>query len=73
MRRIQLYLDEDLDEAIARRAADQGVPKSVVIRGVLRTAFPAIGSAEDPSALLVGAYEGEEDESGIIDHVVSRA
>ncbi len=70
MRRIQLYLDEELDEAIGRRAVEEGVPKAVVIRQVLRSSFPPGRGSSDPSSRLIGIYDGGDEESAIVDDVV---
>lgn len=69
VRRIQLHMDEDLDEALGRLATERGVPKAVLIREVLRTAVPT-RRPDDPSSGLIGIYEGEESESEIVNAVV---
>jgi len=70
MRRIQLHLDEDLDEALTRRAIERGVAKAVLIREVLRAAVPQRGRADDPSLALLGIYDGHKGDSSAIDEVV---
>jgi len=71
MRRIQLHLDEELDEALTRQAIAQGVPKAVLIRELLRKALPTLPRrAADPSSQLVAIYEGGEEESTAVDEVV---
>jgi len=69
MRRIQLHMDEDLDEALGRLATEHGVPKAVLIREVLRAAVPT-RRPDDPSSGLIGVYEGEEKESELVNAVV---
>jgi hypothetical protein len=72
MRRIQLHLDEQLDEALSRQALERGVPKAALIRELLSKAVPLRRGrgAEDPSSRLVAIYQGEEGESAMIDQVV---
>lgn len=71
MRRIQIHLDEELDDALMRQALEQGVPKAALIRDLLNKAVPTRGSsADDPSSRLVGIYEGCEAESAAVDDVV---
>jgi hypothetical protein len=71
MRRIQLHLDEDLDEALGRQAVERGIPKAVLIRELLRRALPVRqGPNADPSSRLVGIYEGEQGESSSVDRVL---
>jgi hypothetical protein len=71
MRRIQLHLDEELDEALSHQAIEQGVPKAALIRELLRKAVPLRGGRlTDPSSRLVAIYEGGEGESAAVDDVV---
>lgn len=57
MRRIQIHLEDEVDEALAREARRRGSSKAALIREVLRTGFPAPG--EDPVDALVGAGDGQ--------------
>ncbi len=71
MRRIQLYLDEAVDDALAIEASQRGVPKAVLIREYLgRHVRPATPQVDDPSTRLIGVYEGGQDESASVDDVV---
>ncbi len=72
IRRIQLHLDEDLDEALAIRAAELGLPKAALIRGYLAEHVSLRSRGDDPSAALIGVYQGTPDESGDIDETVYR-
>lgn len=69
VRRIQLHLDEELDEVLARRAVEEGLSKAALIRNLLKAAVP-VGMSDDPSGRLIASYEGDEDESTRIDEVV---
>lgn len=60
-----------MDDALARRARDQGVAKAALIREYLgRHVEPAREAGDDPSGRLIGAYSGREDESASVDDVV---
>ncbi len=73
VRRIQLHLDEALDEALARQAVESGLSKAALIRRYLAQHVPVTPrDHEDPSAALVGVYDGTPDESCGIDDIVYR-
>ena len=71
MRRIQIHLDEDVDDELAREAVSRGMSKAALIREYLarhvRTGRPQVS---DPTSRLVGVYEGSLDESATVDDVV---
>lgn len=56
MRRIQLHLDEALDQALAEEARRRGVAKAALVRELLRQGFPA--HTEDPVDRVVGKGDG---------------
>jgi hypothetical protein len=58
MRRIQLYIDDELDNALSAEAARSGRSRSEVLRAALRTLFGGPDRA-DPIDALVGAVETE--------------
>ncbi len=66
MKRLQIYLDEDLDEALAAESARSGRSKAALIRDAVRERW---GGRPQPDALdeLVGAYD---EEPGDIDAIV---
>ena len=55
MKKTSLYLDPDLDEALARRAADEGLTKAEFIR---RTLAGAMQRPRRPKPRGVGIIEG---------------
>jgi hypothetical protein len=56
LRRVQLMLDDDLDERIETRATIEGISKSELVRRILRTEFPPLPPLEeDPIWEMVGA------------------
>ena len=60
MKRLQIMIDEDLDEAVGRVSQAEGLSKAAVIRrAVRRDVEPLPPFAEDPLAAMVGADDFE--------------
>lgn len=55
MKKTSVYLDPDLDEALARRAADEGLTKAEFIR---RTLAGAVQRPKRPKPKAIGVVEG---------------
>ena len=71
MRRLQIMIDEDLDEALTRQAHDEGTSKAALIRLYVRERLKPLGPIEeDPLWELVGMAEGSPDDSASVDEVV---
>jgi Ribbon-helix-helix protein, copG family len=72
LKRVQLMLDEELDQAVAREALLQRISRSEVVRRILREKLlpPPPPREEDPLWELVGMVEGEPDDSQRINEVV---
>ena len=71
MRRIQIHLEEEVDEALTREAFARHTSKAALIREYLRDHVQVDRSAViDPSGDFIGMYEGTEDESESVDEVV---
>ena len=69
MRRIQIYIEEELDERLQAEAARTGRSKAALIRECVAARMgEAKSPAEDPLTQLVGAFEGEAEAQ--IDEVV---
>lgn len=69
MRRIQIYIDEALDERLQAEAARTGRSKAALIRECVAARMGEAESLdEDPLTRLVGAFEGEP--TADIDEVV---
>jgi len=59
VKRLQIMIEEDLDAALARQAADEGVSKAALIRRFVRDGIrPLPPLHEDPLWGMVGAYKG---------------
>ena len=67
MKRLQISIEEELDEALAVEAARRKTSKAALIREFVREQLGGRGSAHDPMAALVGDID---DEAGDIDEVV---
>jgi hypothetical protein len=71
VRRLQIMIDEDLDEALARQAREEGTSKAALIRQYVRERMkPLPPIEEDPLWDLVGMAEGSPDDSASVDDVV---
>jgi hypothetical protein len=56
MKRLQIRIDEDLDDALAKLAAEEGQSKAALIRGLLRERLhPLPPLSADPLSRLSGA------------------
>ena len=63
MRRIQLYLEDDIDEALSVAAARRGISRSAMMRDAVRVALAAETEAlADPLDGLVGSVDVEPDD-----------
>ena len=72
MKRLQIMIDEELDEALAHQARKERVSKAALIRRYVREHLgPLPPIQEDPLWELVGMVtDGDPDESQRIDEVV---
>jgi Ribbon-helix-helix protein, copG family len=69
VKRLQIMIEEELDAALARQAAEEGVSKAALIRRYVRERLGASSPVDDdPLWGLVGLYDG--DPVGDIDEVV---
>ena len=70
MKRLQIMIEEDLDAALERQAAAEGVSKAAIIRRIVRAELPTTVPLDaDPLSRMVGA---DDFESAAIDEVVYR-
>lgn len=72
VKRLQIMIEEELDEALARQAAEEGVSKAALIRRYVGERLrPLPPLEEDPLWELVGMIkDGSPDDSSRIDEVV---
>lgn len=57
MRRIQIHLDEEVDDQLAGQARERGLSKAALIRQLISVG--STQSATDPLDALVGAGDGD--------------
>ncbi len=70
MRRLQIYIDEDLDDALARRAQRERRSKAGLIRDAVRRSLGELSPVDDPFRSWIG---GSDVEPAPIDEVVYEA
>ncbi len=71
VKRLQIMIEEELDAALARRAAEEGVSKAALIRRYVGERLGPLPPIEnDPLWRLVGMDEGRSDDSVSVDEVV---
>ena len=71
MKRLQIMIDEDLDEALERQARAEGTSKAALIRRYVRNEVrPLPPFEEDPLWDFVGKSEGRPADSASVDDVV---
>jgi Ribbon-helix-helix protein, copG family len=71
VKRLQIMIEEELDAALARQAAEEGVSKAALIRRYVRLNLEPLPPLEtDPIWQIVGMFEGRPDDSARIDEVV---
>lgn len=58
MRRIQFYLDEELDDTLEAEAARTGTSKAALIRESIAARFRGNGRHDDPMQAMLGAFSG---------------
>ena len=71
VRRLQIMIDEDLDEALARQARDEGTSKAALIRRYVRERVNPLPPLEkDPLWEFFGTSEGWPTASVSVNDVV---
>jgi Ribbon-helix-helix protein, copG family len=69
VKRLQIMIEEELDEVLALEARREGTSKAALIRRYVRERFEPLPPLEkDPLTGMIGAYEGEP--AADIDEVV---
>jgi hypothetical protein len=59
MRRVQISLDESLDDAAAKEAARRGISKAALIRAALAAEVTPDRAARDPWEAMIGWLDSE--------------
>ena len=69
MKRLQIYIELETDEALAARALREGTSKAALIRRYVAERLASTESVDDPLDALVGATDAE---SGPVDDLIYR-
>jgi Ribbon-helix-helix protein, copG family len=71
MRRIQVFMDEQLDDRLEAEAAATGVSKAAIIRECVAARYVGRPAVTDPVDALVGVFDGEPlDDPDDIDDII---
>ena len=71
VKRLQIMIEEELDAALARQAAEEGVSKAALIRRYVGERLrPLPPLEEDPLWQMAGMIQGGPNDSQMIDEVV---
>lgn len=71
VKRLQIMIEEDLDAALGRQAAREGVSKASLIRRYVRERLRPLPPLEnDPLWQFAGSVDGARDDSRRVDEVV---
>ncbi len=71
VKRLQIMIEEELDAALARQAAEEGVSKAALIRRYVRDRLRPLPPPEDePLWEIIGLVKGRPGDSASVDDVV---
>ena len=71
VKRLQIMIEEDLDAALGRQAAEEGVSKAALIRRYVADRLrPLPPIEEDPLWELVGMVQGGPDDSLRVNEII---
>ena len=71
VKRLQIMIEEELDAALTRQAADEGVSKAALIRRYVGERLRPLPPLEDdPLWEIVGLVKGKPNDSASVDDVV---
>ena len=71
VKRLQIMIEEELDAALARQAAEEGVSKAALIRRYVGERLrPLPPPEDDPLWEIVGMVKGSAGDSASVDDVV---
>ena len=71
IKRLQIMIEEELDQALAVQAAAEGVSKAALIRRYVGERLrPGSPAEDDPLREIIGMVEGSGDDSSRVDEIV---
>jgi hypothetical protein len=70
MKRLQIYIEEELDDALAVAAAQRGTSKAALIRQAVGERYAPSARGHDALLRMAGMLDGAPDDSSSIDDIV---
>jgi hypothetical protein len=70
MKRLQIHIEEELDDALAVAAAQQGTSKAALIRQAVAERYASTADGTEALLSMAGMFKGSRDDSASIDAVV---
>jgi predicted DNA-binding protein len=70
MKRLQIHIEEELDDALAVAAAQQGTSKAALIREAVAERYASAADGTEALLSMAGMFKGSRDDSASIDEIV---
>ena len=70
MKRLQIHIEEELDDALAVEAAKLGTSKAALIRQAVAERYASAADGTEALLSMAGMFKGSPDDSASIDAVV---
>jgi hypothetical protein len=70
MKRLQIHIEEDLDDALAVAAAQQRTSKAALIRRAVDERYGSAADGREALLRMAGMFDGSPGDSGSIDEIV---
>ncbi len=70
MKRLQIHIEEELDDALAVAAAQQGTSKAALIREAVAERYASAADGTEALLRMSGMFKGTRDDSQSIDEIV---
>jgi hypothetical protein len=70
MKRLQIHIEEELDDALAVAAARQGTSKAALIREAVAERYASVEDGTEALLSMSGMFKGSRDDSQSIDEIV---
>lgn len=70
MKRLQIHIEEELDDALAVAAVQQGTSKAALIRQAVAAQYAPAVSGREALLSMSGMFRGTRDDSQSIDDIV---
>jgi hypothetical protein len=70
MKRLQIHIEEELDDALAVAAVQQGTSKAALIRQVVAERYASAEDGREALLSMSGMFKGSPNDSESIDEVV---